>query len=73
MGAGGVSLASEKEALGEGRIVGDGLGCCATKPPMPRLAAVEAAEQDQNFRVAGGVLAGVGEEGCRRGKNRRMA
>jgi hypothetical protein len=51
-----------------------GEGCrCATKPPMPRLAAVEAAEQDQNFRVAGGVLAGVGEEGCRRGKNRRMA
>jgi hypothetical protein len=41
MGAGGVSPASEKEASGEGRIEGDGLGCCTTKPPMPRLAAVD--------------------------------
>jgi hypothetical protein len=73
MGAGGVSPASEKEAFGEGRIEGDGRGCCATKPPTPRLAAVEAAEQAQNLRVAGGVLAGVEEEGCRRRENRRMA
>jgi hypothetical protein len=73
MGAGGASPASDKEASGEGRIEEDGLESCATKPPTLRLAAVEAAEQDQNFRVAGGVLTDVGEEGYRRGGYRGMA
>jgi hypothetical protein len=71
MGAGGVSPVSGKEASGEGRIKGDGVGRCTTKPPLPRLAAVEAAEQVQNFRVADGVLTDVGEGGCRRGGESR--
>jgi hypothetical protein len=70
MGAGGVSPASEKEASGEGRIEEDGLGRCATKPPTPQLAAVEAAEQAQNFRVAGGVLSGVGKKATGGGESR---
>jgi hypothetical protein len=70
MAARGVSPASEKEAFGEGRIEGDGLGRRGTKPLTSQLAAVEAAEQAQNFRVAGGVLAGIGEEGCWRGESR---
>jgi hypothetical protein len=44
----------------------DGLGRCATKLLTPQLAAVEAAEQVQKFRVVGGELTGIGEEGCRR-------
>jgi hypothetical protein len=52
----------------EGRIEGDGMGRRGTKPLTSQLAAVEAAEQAQNFRVAGGVLAGIGEEGCWRGE-----
>jgi hypothetical protein len=67
MGVGGASPASDKEASGEGRIEEDGLESCATKPPTLRLAAAEAVEQDQNFRVAGGMLADVGEEGYRKG------
>jgi hypothetical protein len=34
----------------------------ATKPPTPRLAAVEAAEQAQKLRVVGEELAGIEEE-----------
>jgi hypothetical protein len=36
------------------------------KPPTPRLAAMEAAEQAQKLRVVGEELIGVGEGGCRR-------
>jgi hypothetical protein len=81
MGAGGVSPVSEKEASGEGRIEGDGLGCCATKPPTPWLgrdggggAAVEVAEQAHKLRVVGGGdFASVGEGGCQRRGESRMA
>jgi hypothetical protein len=47
----------------------------ATKPPMPRLATVEAAEQSLDLRVWGGVLGfgggelvGVGDGGGQRGR-----
>jgi hypothetical protein len=43
------------------------------KPPTPRLAAVEAAEQAQKLRVVDEELAGVGEEAVGEGENRGMA
>jgi hypothetical protein len=47
---------------------------CATKPPTPRLAAVEAAEQAQNLRVMGGGSSPAPEkEAAGEGENRRIA
>jgi hypothetical protein len=55
----------------EVRKIGGGGGRCATKPPTPRLAAVEAAEQAKKLRVVGEEVAGVREGGClRRGESR---
>jgi hypothetical protein len=42
---------------------------CAMKPPTPRLAAVEVAEQAQKLRVVGGgELIGVGKEAAGEGR-----
>jgi hypothetical protein len=43
-----------------------------TKPPTPRLAAVEAAEQAQKLRVVGEELAGIEEEAAGEGENQGM-
>jgi hypothetical protein len=46
----------------------------ATKPPTPRLAAVEAAEQAQNLRVVGGGSSPAPEkEAAGEGENRGIA
>jgi hypothetical protein len=46
----------------------------ATKPPTPRLAAVEAAEQAQNLRVVGGGSSPAPEkEAAGEGENREIA